>query len=136
MSTAAGSIRCRCLWGWSTSATRGHWDHGQWASCPIESHMGMSTFAVPGFMDVRFNVEALLASVCLCPQAPSELLLLMPDSLLQRALVPSGHLQEVSTRCRVKIDLRREVAPSHREVVLTGTAAATSAAAFWIQVGA
>lgn len=80
------------------------------------------------------KVEALLASNTRCPQATTQMFLLLPDALIHEKLVPSGHIQHIAQRCQVQIDLG-ETLQSSRQVKLTGSLLGTAAAAYWIQVG-
>merc|ERR1719163_1653205 len=65
-------------------------------------------------------------------QHQAQLALLLPVDLLQRALVPHGHLAEIAQTCNINIDLGVELA-SMRQVLLTGTVAANAMAAYFLQ---
>merc|ERR1712070_986843 len=63
----------------------------------------------------------------------SQLLLLLPVGLLEQALVPRGHLQEIAQRCQIRIDLGAEVPPKMRQVAFTGPVVANTLAAYFLQ---
>jgi len=80
-------------------------------------------------------VHMLLIGNSMCAHARSQLPLVLPNAVVQQALVPSGFLADVAQRFHVMIDLGGEVLPAGRHVLLTGTVAANAAAAFCIQEG-
>merc|ERR1719263_1620337 len=66
-------------------------------------------------------------------QHQAQLALLLPVDLLQQSLIPQGHLADIAQKCRITIDLGAEVSPSMRQVSLTGTVAANTMAAYFLQ---
>merc|ERR1712232_1112424 len=66
-------------------------------------------------------------------QANSQLFLLLPVDLLQKALVPHGHLADIAQRCQIRIDLGVDVPPNMRQVSFTGSVPANAMAAYFLQ---
>lgn len=83
----------------------------------------------------QVRIEQLLAPSSVIGNWPSQVLLLVPDELLQRALIPKGVLAEVAARCGVRIDLGPLAQPCHRQVLVTGTVVGNAAAVYWLQDG-
>jgi len=79
--------------------------------------------------DAMFSAALTSAS----SQASSQLQLLMPSELLQKSLIPNGHLAEIAQKCRIQLDLGADVAPNQRQVCLSGTIAANAMAAYFLQ---
>jgi len=65
--------------------------------------------------------------------AVSQLLILLPDTIIQKVLVPQGYLTEIAQRCHVRIDLGSAVPPNLRQVALSGSVAANSTAVYFLQ---
>lgn len=65
-------------------------------------------------------------------QAPSEMVLVLPNELLHQCLIPQGHLAEIARKCEIRIDLRGEDAAT-RQVALMGTIVANAMAAYFLQ---
>merc|ERR550534_2796024 len=63
----------------------------------------------------------------------SQLLVLLPAELVQRVLIPRGHLAEIAQRCQVRIDLGADVPPNLRQVSLGGSVVANAMAALFLQ---
>merc|ERR1712204_151540 len=57
----------------------------------------------------------------------------VPAELLQKALVPHGHLGDIAQRCNVRIDLGVEVMPCLQQVSITGSIACNTVAAYFLQ---
>mmetsp|Transcript_138412 Transcript_138412/g.240873 ORF Transcript_138412/g.240873 Transcript_138412/m.240873 type:complete len:108 (+) Transcript_138412:3-326(+) len=94
------------------------------------SGMGMGMAGMAGMGHMAFQT-ALQSS--LFGQQSSQLLLLLPMELIQKALIPSGHLAEIAEKCHIRIDLGREVPPNLREVMMTGTVVANAMAIYFLQ---
>eukprot|EP00928_Gymnodinium_smaydae_P028480 TRINITY_DN21710_c0_g1_i1.p1 TRINITY_DN21710_c0_g1~~TRINITY_DN21710_c0_g1_i1.p1 ORF type:complete len:286 (-),score=20.06 TRINITY_DN21710_c0_g1_i1:85-942(-) len=77
----------------------------------------------------------LLVSSSVISQAQSQMRLILPDDLIQKALVASGHMAAIAHKCNIRIDLDSEVLPSQRMVILTGTVLSNSIAAYLMQEG-
>jgi len=100
------------------------------------SGMGGMAGSVGGLVGGLGGGEALfrlaLQSSLVC-QMSAQLLLLVPAELLQKALVPHGHLVDIAQRCQVRIDLGAEVMPSLQQVSITGSIACNTVAAYFLQ---
>merc|ERR1719277_769234 len=92
--------------------------------------MGMDLAGGAGANEAMFQ-QALQSSAMNGGQ--TQLHLLLPQELLQRALIPNGHLGEIAQRCQVRLDLGADVAPNRRQVTLTGAVAANAMAAYFLQ---
>merc|ERR1712107_478029 len=92
--------------------------------------MGMGMGGIPGGNEGMFRA-ALQSSVM--AGTSSQLHVLLPERLLQQALIPSGRLTEIANRCQIRIDLGMEVQPNLRQVTLVGGVAANSMAAYFLQ---
>uniref|UniRef100_A0A7S2G9V2 Uncharacterized protein n=1 Tax=Alexandrium andersonii TaxID=327968 RepID=A0A7S2G9V2_9DINO len=95
--------------------------------------MGMGMFGMGmgmGGSEVAFRMLLMSSSI---GQAPGQLLLLLPAELLQKALVPHGHLADIAQKCQIRIDLGAEVSPNLLQVSLSGPVAANAMAAYFIQ---
>eukprot|EP00913_Durusdinium_trenchii_P027864 g26126.t1 len=81
------------------------------------------------------EVEALLLRSASTGSTRTELPVILSSDLLFKTLVPSGFLQDLSCRYQVHIDISADesLPASLRQVVLSGTAAANAAAAYWLQ---
>ncbi|CAE8672298.1 unnamed protein product, partial [Polarella glacialis] len=66
-------------------------------------------------------------------QCNSQLHLLLPNALLQQALIPNGQLGEIANKCSIRIDLGQEVQPNLRQVTLSGGVAANAMASYFLQ---
>lgn len=66
-------------------------------------------------------------------QFHAQLMLLLPADAVRQALVPRGHLQEIAQRCQIRMDLGQEIPPNLLQVNLSGTVAANSMAAYFLQ---
>jgi len=108
--------------------------------------MGMGGMGMPGCMDPMGGLgmmggmpggnEAMFKAALqssLVAGSSSQLHLLLPNRLLQQALVPQGHLAEIANKCQIRIDLGQEVQPDLRQVTLCGGVAANSVAAYFLQ---
>jgi len=63
----------------------------------------------------------------------SQLVLLLPAELIQRALIPQGHIAEIAQRCGIRVDLGGEVHPDLLQVGLTGSIVANAMASYFLQ---
>lgn len=83
------------------------------------------------------RVEAMLLSSASTGSQRAELSVILGIEVLFQSLVPSGYLQDLSRRCQVHIDITADdsLPASLRQVILSGSAAANAAAAYWLQVG-
>mmetsp|Transcript_19258 Transcript_19258/g.57840 ORF Transcript_19258/g.57840 Transcript_19258/m.57840 type:complete len:120 (+) Transcript_19258:1-360(+) len=66
-------------------------------------------------------------------QLPGQLLLLLPAELMQKALVPHGHLADIAQKCQIRIDMGAEVSPNLIQVSLSGPAVANAMATYFLQ---
>jgi len=100
------------------------------------SGMGGMVGSIAGFVGGLGGGEALfrlaLQSSVVC-QMSTQMLLVVPAELLQKALVPHGHLVDIAQRCQVRIDLGVEVMPSLQQVSITGSIASNTVAAYFLQ---
>merc|ERR1719277_2246760 len=92
--------------------------------------MGMDMMGGMGANEAMFQ-QALQSSAMSGGQ--TQLHVLLPQDLLQRALIPNGHLGEIAQRCQIRLDLGPDVAPNRRQVTLTGAVAANAMAAYFLQ---
>merc|ERR1719362_1404417 len=80
--------------------------------------------------EALFRLATQSSVVC---QMSTQMLLVVPAELLQKALVPHGHLVDIAQRCQVRIDLGVEVMPSLQQVSITGSIACNTVAAYFLQ---
>lgn len=98
--------------------------------------MGMGMFNPMMGMGMGFGISHNEAAFCQALQSQgtqSQLLLLVPQDLLQKALIPHGDLSAIAQRCQIRIDLGDHVAPNMRQVSLSGTIAANAMASYFLQ---
>jgi len=98
--------------------------------------MGMGMFNPMMGMGMGFGISHNEAAFCQALQSQgmqSQLLLLFPQDLLEKALIPKGDLAAIAGRCQIRIDLGDHVAPNMRQVALSGTIAANAMAAYFLQ---
>mmetsp|Transcript_51742 Transcript_51742/g.160307 ORF Transcript_51742/g.160307 Transcript_51742/m.160307 type:complete len:131 (-) Transcript_51742:343-735(-) len=91
---------------------------------------GMSGVSSTGVQEAMFKV-ALQSSML--GQVNTQLMFLLPMELLQKVLVPRGHLAEIAQRCQIHIDLGAEVPPSMRQVSFVGPVSANAMALYFLQ---
>lgn len=99
------------------------------------SGMGGMAGSAGGFMglgggEALFRLAMQSSVAC---QMSTQLLLVVPAELLQKALVPHGHLGDIAQRCNVRIDLGAEVMPCLQQVSITGSIACNTVAAYFLQ---
>merc|ERR1712039_285598 len=98
--------------------------------------MSGGTMAMMGMGGVGANeamFKAALQSASMGQPSPSQLVLLIPSDVLQQALVPQGHLGDITQKCGIRIDLGEEVPPNLQQVTFTGSVAANAMAAYFLQ---
>ena len=78
-------------------------------------------------------LRGLLLSSSSLAQASSQMHILLPERLVQHALIPHGHLTEIAHKCNVRIDVGPEVLPIHRAIHLIGTVISNTFAAYCLQ---
>lgn len=101
---------------------------GLMTGCGIDFARDFSVLGSTGHNEAMFR--SALKSV---NGSQTQMILLLSMELLQKALIPFGHLAEIAERCQIRIDLGSEVPPGLRQVSLAGTAVANAMAAYFLQ---
>jgi len=91
--------------------------------------MGMGMMGGMGASDAMFRQALAMGG----GGSQTQLHLLLPQDMIQRALIPNGHLADIAARCQIRIDLGADMPPNLRQVTLHGSVAANSMAAYFLQ---
>merc|ERR1711924_438886 len=104
---------------------------GGMGSMGIMPFLGMGMMnSIPGGNEALFK-QALQNSMT--AGMSSQHHVLVPNNVLQQALIPKGYLSEIANRCQIRIELGQDVQPNLRQLTFCGGVAANAVAVYFLQ---